>query len=178
MRPPSSVRQANSGGCAATQGGRLIGSKVQLCCAIFLFSVTLAFVQAQQIVPSSLSASSVTRVSADPLGRDSPQGTVVGFLQSCRTHDYSQATAYLDLRVLTTAQRLVEGPKLARQLEQLLDSNKEFEAGSLSRDPNSSSGTGSREIVATFLDAGRRTNLDLERVKLGPDSTVLGVFVE
>jgi hypothetical protein len=75
----------------------------------------------------------VTRVSTDALGRDSPQGAVLGFLQTCRTQDYKQATAYMDLRALTTAQRAVEGPKLARQLEQLLDSNKEFEAGSVSQ---------------------------------------------
>jgi hypothetical protein len=78
----------------------------------------------------------------------------------------------MDLRALTTAQRAVEGPKLARQLEQLLDSNKEFEAGSVSQNLSGKPGTGLGEIVATFLDEGRTDHLDLERVQLRPDSTV------
>jgi MscS family membrane protein len=143
--------------------------RIQLCGGVFLSLLTLASAEAQQM---ALSASPATRVSTDPLGRDNPQSAVIGFLQTCHSQNYKQATAYLDLHRLTATQRVVEGPKLARQLEQLLDSNQEFAAGSLSRNPAGNSGTGSPEAVATFLDEGRKTNLELDRVQVGPDSAV------
>jgi hypothetical protein len=134
--------------------------------------VSVFFAQAQQIIPGSSAAPVATRVSTDPLGRDTPQSAVISFLEACRTQDYRRATAYLDLRALPTSERAVEGPTLARQLEQLLDRNVEFDAGSLSRNPGGDTGTGGREPVATFLDDGRAYQLDLERVQLRPNYPV------
>ena len=81
--------------------------------ALVVFLIGQLLVDAQELGPS-LSTSAVAGIAADPLGRDSPQGAVLGFLQTCRTQDYQQATVYMDLRSLTPAQRFVEGPKLAR----------------------------------------------------------------
>ena len=146
--------------------------RLRICwAALLVFLIGQQLVEAQEPGPS-LSTSAVAGVVVDPLGRDSPQGAVLGFLQTCRTQDYQQATVYMDLRSLTPAQRFVEGPKLARQLEQLLNSSKGFEAGSVSRNAGGKSGTGSGEIVANFLGEGRADQLDLERVQLGPGSTV------
>ena len=48
----------------------------------------------------------------------------------------------------------------------------EFDAGSLSRNPEGETGTGGRESVATFLDEGHVYQLDLERVQLRPNYPV------
>lgn len=142
--------------------------------ALYLTAALLAsfLAEAQQIVPGSTAAPAAARVSTDPLGRDNPQSAVISFLEACRTQDYRQAMSYLDLRVLPAAQRAVEGPTLARQLEQLLDRDVEFDAGSLSRNPGGDTGAGGREMVATFVDHGHTYQLDLARVQLRPDSLV------
>ena len=131
----------------------------------------LFFARAQQIVPGAATPAA-THTSTDPLGRDNPQSTVVSFLQECRVQDYRQAMSYLDLHALPVSQRAAEGPVLAKQLEQLLNRNVEFDAGSLSRNPNGRSGTGSPELVATFSDEGQSYQLYLERVQLRPDTWV------
>jgi hypothetical protein len=48
----------------------------------------------------------------------------------------------------------------------------DFDAGSLSRNPEGDTGTGGRETVATFVDDGRAYQLDLERVQLRPNYPV------
>lgn len=130
----------------------------------FGFVMALA---AQPVVPAASVHSA-----ADPLGRDTPQSAVIGFLQTCRTQDYEQAAAYLDLHALAPAQRVAQGPKLARQLEQLLDTNKQFEAGSLSQNATGRSGSNANEIVATFADGERTGHIDLQHVTIAPGSAV------
>jgi MscS family membrane protein len=134
--------------------------------------VPLVLADAQQSVPGSIAVPVATRVATDPLGRDNPQSAVIGFLQACRTQDYTKATAYLDLHALPAGQKGAEGPTLARQLELLLDRNMEFDAGSLSRDPEGDAGAGGREIVATLVDDGKTYPLELERVQLRPGVSV------
>jgi MscS family membrane protein len=133
--------------------------------------VSLFFAEAQQVVPGSIAAPAATRLSGDPLGRDTPQSAVIRFLEACRTRDYKQATSYLDLRALPSAQRALEGPTLAKQLEQLLDRNTEFDAGSMSRNPQGDTG-GGHEPVASFVDEGHAYQVDLERVQLHPNYPV------
>lgn len=143
--------------------------------AVFLAAALFAHLflaGAQQIVPGTSGAPQAARVPLDPLGRDNPQSAVISFLQACRTQGYRQAAAYLDLRGLPAAQRAIEGPTLARQLEQLLDRSAEFDAGSLSRNPEGDTGTGGREPVAAVLDNGHAYQLDLERVELRPNHPV------
>ena len=135
----------------------------------FLVSVVLA--EAQQPFPRSSAPSVATHVSTDPLGRDTPQSAVISFLEACRNQNYKQAAAYLDLRALPAGERADEGPKLAKQLEQLLDRNVEFDPGSLSRNAEGDRAAG-RETVATFLDDGHTYQLDLERVQLRPNDLV------
>ena len=133
--------------------------------------VFLFLAEAQQIVPGPITAQVATRLSVDPLGRDTPQSAVISFLEACRTQDYKRATSYLDLRALPAAQRAIQGPTLARQLEQLLDRNTEFDAGSLSRNSEGDTG-GGREPVASFVDEGHMYQVDLERVQLRPNYPV------
>jgi MscS family membrane protein len=133
--------------------------------------VSVAVAEAQQILPSSSAPAVATHVSTDPLGRDTPQSAVVSFLEACRNQDYKQAMAYLDLRAIPGGARAIEGATLAKQLEQLLDENVEFDPGSVSRNAAGDRASG-REAVATFRDDGHTYQLDLERVELHPNGLV------
>src|SRR5690242_10673117 len=54
----------------------------------------------------------------DPLGRRTPHGTLISFLQVAQKGDYKKASQYLQLSKL---ERASKGERLARQLHQLLD---------------------------------------------------------
>ena len=57
----------------------------------------------------------------DPLGRETPEGLVQGFLDAVADENYERAAQYLDLRRFTDAQAKTRGPELARTLQQLID---------------------------------------------------------
>jgi len=57
-------------------------------------------------------------VSADPLGRETPSGTVFGFLQVAQAGNYRAAADYLQM---SAARRQSQGPELARKLKVLMD---------------------------------------------------------
>ncbi|HTA67552.1 MAG TPA: mechanosensitive ion channel family protein [Bryobacteraceae bacterium] len=97
----------------------------------------------------------------DPLDRESPQSSVYAFLQAAHAHDYDKAAKYLDLGKLPSDQRLKNGPKLAQQLQQILDRDAQFDVASLSADTE-----GSRERVDSFTVNGQTLDLELARTKL------------
>jgi MscS family membrane protein len=90
---------------------------------------------------------------------------VINFLEACRNQDYRRAVAYLDQRDFAAGERAVEGPELARQLEQILDRNVEFDPGSLSRNPEGDTGVGGHETVAKVSDDDLVYQIDLERIQ-------------
>src|SRR6202035_5113656 len=65
-----------------------------------------------QILPPSAPATAPTKTS-DQLGRDTPYGTVFGFLQAAQQGDYSIAAQYLQM---SPARRQSEGDALAMKL--------------------------------------------------------------
>src|ERR1700691_1886949 len=124
----------------------------------FLFALLFAFVlRAQTPAPQE----------KNPLGRDTPQATVFHFLEACHARDYSKAMYYLDLRRMPAAARAVQGPDLARQLEDLLDDTT-FDITTLSRDPQGDLADGlapALDRLASFDVAGQMVDLQLERVQ-------------
>ena len=84
------------------------------------------------LMPAPLAAQSVTKLlqgravqtqgptaaSADQLGRDTPSGTVLGFLQTAQSGDYKTAADYLQM---SAARRQSEGPEQAEKLKLLMD---------------------------------------------------------
>jgi MscS family membrane protein len=54
----------------------------------------------------------------DPLGRDTPSGTIFGFLQAAQSGNFSTAAQYLQM---TNARRLAQGEELATKLELVMD---------------------------------------------------------
>ena len=55
---------------------------------------------------------------SDPLGRETPSGTVLGFLQTAQAGDYRSAADYLQM---SAARRQSQGPDLAEKLKFLMD---------------------------------------------------------
>jgi MscS family membrane protein len=86
---------------------------------VFLIGISLAVclpVSAQSPLTQILQGSSTTSAPAkvsDQLGRDTPYGTVFGFLQAAQSGDYSIAAQYLQM---TPARRQSEGDALAEKL--------------------------------------------------------------
>ncbi|HEX5226972.1 MAG TPA: hypothetical protein VFW44_04645, partial [Bryobacteraceae bacterium] len=132
---------------------------------IFILLGTLAAPAQLLPVPKSGGAAA-TR---DPLERDSPQSSVVAFLEASHAHDYARAWRYLDLRNMPENQRLTGGAELARQLETILDRDTQFDVGNLSRDTEGDLDDNlapDRDRVDTFHVNGQTLELDLQRVKL------------
>jgi MscS family membrane protein len=120
-----------------------------------------------QILPAM--AQTAAPKNKDPLDRDSPQSSVVAFLEAAHAQNYGRAWRYLDLRKMPESQRLAGGTELARELETILDRDTQFDVGNLSRNPEgdlSDTLPPNRERVDTFQVNGRTLELDLERVNL------------
>jgi MscS family membrane protein len=106
----------------------------------------------------------------DPLNRDTPQSSVLAFLEACRVQNYARATLYMDLRRIPAATRTSTGVRLATQLEEILDRDARFDVGALSRDPQGDLTDGledNRETIATLTIDGQPKTIDLTRVTLG-----------
>jgi MscS family membrane protein len=93
-----------------------------------LFLLTLCFVAAlpvtaqsplSGVLPSSSTATSTTTSPTDPLGRNTPSGSILGFLQAAQSGNYSIAAQYLQM---SPARRQSEGEQIASQLNAVLNS--------------------------------------------------------
>jgi MscS family membrane protein len=107
----------------------------------------------QLLQPSSSTSSSKT--ATDQFGRDTPYGTVFGFLQAAQAGDYSIAAQYLEM---TNARRQSEGDTLAMQLKVVMD---RLFAGNLkpSRQPE---GTPQEDVPINRQDLGTMSSGDVE----------------
>ena len=120
-----------------------------------------------QILPSAKPASPPQN--KDPLDRDSPQSSVVAFLEAAHAKNYSRAWRYLDLRNMPEDRRLADGTQLVRELQTILDRDTQFDVGNLSRNPDGDQSDNlppNIDRVDTFQVNGKMLELDLERVTL------------
>ena len=130
---------------------------------ILLLSAGVMYAQAPADAPPEVKAEQ-----KDPLGRSSPQASVIHFLEACHARDYTRAAHYLDLRQMPPADRAKAGPDLAVQLEDLLDDTP-FDIATLSRDPLGDLEDDLEENLEeldTFRPDGHDVVLQLERVQL------------
>jgi MscS family membrane protein len=74
-------------------------------------------------VLSSSTTTSNSNSSTDPLGRTTPSGAVLGFLQAAQSGNYSIAAQYLQM---SAARRQAEGEQIASQLNAVLNSRGAF----------------------------------------------------
>ena len=87
-----------------------------LCVALFL---PLAAQSSIAQVPAASTAAPSPKAPVDPLGRNTPSNTILGFLQKAQAGDYSIAAQYLQM---SAARRQAEGEQLATQLKAVMDS--------------------------------------------------------
>jgi len=85
-----------------------------------LFYIAISAVAGGQLLPSQLTPTPAPANQApqDPLGRDTPSGTVFGFLQAAQSGNYSTAAQYLQM---SNARRLTQGEDLATKLKLVMD---------------------------------------------------------
>jgi len=86
-----------------------------VCLWVCLTSTRAAFSQA---LPLPTTARPAATASADPLGRTTPSGTMLGFLQAAQAGDYGIAAQYLQMN---PARRQSEGEQMATKLKVVLD---------------------------------------------------------
>ena len=81
--------------------------------------LTSAGTALSQVLPSTTPATAAANNAVDPLGRATPTGTMLGFLQAAQDGDYGIAAQYLQM---SPARRQSEGEQTARKLKVVLDS--------------------------------------------------------
>ena len=86
-----------------------------MCVGACLASASAAIVQA----PPSSNAATAANAPADPLGRTTPSGTMLGFLQAAQAGDYGIAAQYLQM---SPSRRVSEGEQISTKLKVVLDS--------------------------------------------------------
>lgn len=105
---------------------------------------------------------------SDPLHRENPRSAVTAFLEACHEKDYGKAAQYLDLSRIAQRSRAEEGPKLASDLESLLNSASGFDVlqlsqdaqGNLSDDPDPNI-----EHVTTVSSNDQKFTIELQRTQ-------------
>ena len=96
-------------------------SMKKLAFLVFLVALSLHGLAAQSVtslLQGAAQTQGTTSASADQLGRDTPSGTVLGFLQTAQSGDYKTAADYLQM---SAARRQSQGPELAEKLKLLMD---------------------------------------------------------
>jgi MscS family membrane protein len=134
---------------------------VLLILAVFLFTPSLPAQVTSLLKPGTPAPASPA--ATDPLGRDTPSGTVLGFLQATQDGNEKTASDYLQL---SAARRLSQGPDLAGKLKFLMD--RAFE-GSLQRistrpEGNLENGTSDLQTVGMLSSADQEIPVILVRV--------------
>ncbi len=92
--------------------------KLLLVLAVSISIQSLVAQSVTSLLPSGAHAPGTASASADQLGRDTPSGSVLGFLQTAQSGDYKTAADYLQM---SAARRQSQGPDLAEKLKLLMD---------------------------------------------------------
>jgi MscS family membrane protein len=127
-------------------------------------SLAVAMAQAPATPPAG-QAQPQPQAPVDALGRDTPQGTVRGFLGAGREGDFERATAYLD-----TTLKGARAAELARQLFVVLDARLPARIREISDAPEGSRADPQRptvEVVGTIGSASGGVDVTVERVSRG-----------
>jgi MscS family membrane protein len=113
-----------------------------------LFYIAISAAAAGQLLPTQLSAPAPASPAQDPLGRDTPSGTVFGFLHAAQSGNYSTAAQYLQM---PNARRLTQGEDLAAKLKVVMD--RAF--------------TGNLRAISTQRDGTPQEGVSLDRQRIG-----------
>ena len=101
---------------------------------------------------------------SDPLGRTTPHGTVIGFLQNAQSGKIKEAAQYLQL---SKRERNAQGERLVKELHALMDNAFVGRVGAISDRPEGSVQVGvpqDHERIGVFRINGSETDVDLVHV--------------
>ena len=93
----------------------------KLALLVFVVSISAQGLMAQSVtglLPGGAQTHGQTAASADQLGRNTPSGTVLGFLRAAQDGDFKTAADYLQM---SAERRQTQGPVLAEKLKALMD---------------------------------------------------------
>jgi MscS family membrane protein len=115
-----------------------------------------------QILQGSTPASTPSNTPTDPLGRNTPYGTVSGFLQAAQSGNYSIAAQYLQM---SPSRRQTEGETVASNLKEVMDRAYSGNLGSKSPEGVLQEGVPpNRQKLATMSSGDAEADLELVRV--------------
>lgn len=106
----------------------------------------------------------------DPLGRSTPQGTLLGFMKNVNREDYEQAAEYLD-----TKQPPRRAQQLANQLQSILNKGLSAPPPKPSNKPEGNLEDGlkpNRELIGTTKTSSGSYDILLERIQRNDDPPV------
>ena len=140
---------------------------ISICGLIVLMSVVAL---AQVPLPGNQSEDSEEKEPewpADSLGRRTPRGAVVGFIEAVAEEDYNRAARYLNLSEVSQSNPDVPGPELAQALQRLLDQQGNIIPRSLiSDDPKGNLNENippNRDLVGTAEADGQSFDIVVEK---------------
>jgi len=134
--------------------------RLLLCLAIA--SPALAY----QLLPGqpAKTGSATNGATADPLGRDTPSGTLYGFLQAAQSGNYSTAAQYLQM---SAARRQTQGEDVATKLKVVIDRSFSGDLRRISNQPDGTPQEGlplDRQRVGSLIAGDVEADLVLVRV--------------
>ena len=152
----------------------------KLALLVFVVSIPLYGLMAQSLLAQSVTsllpggAQAATPAPADELGRGTPSGAVLGFLQSAQAGNYQTAADYLQM---STARRQSQGSDLAEQLKVLMDRTFVGHLGRLSTSPegNPDYGVLEQQTIGVFSNGDADVPVVLVRVA-DPNSGKVWLF--
>jgi len=149
----------------------------KLALLVLVVSFSLHGLMAQSVtslLQGRAQAQESTPATADPLGRETPSGTVLGFLQAAQFGNYKTASDYLQI---SAARRPSQGADLAQKLKVLMDRG--FVTGlrrlSTSPEGNPEYGTPDQQTIGTFSSGDAEVPVVLVRVS-DPNSGKIWLF--
>jgi MscS family membrane protein len=134
---------------------------------VVILSIALS-TPAAQLVPGLTNTPQAPAAATDPLGRDTPSGTVLGFLQAAQAGNYKLAADYLQM---SAARRQSLGPGLASKLKVLMDRAFVGSLRRLSTRPEGSPDNGviDQQTIGTFSSGD--SDVPVMLVRLGDASS-------
>ncbi len=109
----------------------------------------------------------IPKKAADQLDRTSPRSSVTAFLEACHNSNYMRAAQYLDLRDIPERKRDNAGPRLAKELEQALNSDSHFNVLQLSQNADGNHSDNANPLldhVTKIQGNGNEYTIDVARV--------------
>src|SRR5512139_1436925 len=106
----------------------------------------------------------------DPLGRDTPRGTVVGFIRAAQAQDFARAAEYLDVKLPPARAK-----QLTQELKVVLDRGLNVNLNLLSAKPEgdpAASPKPDRQLIGTVSTETAGLDILLDRVQRGKSPPV------